>query len=190
MFCFRLFVFSLFLVCLSVTDPDLSDPEKKMDRSLIANSSKPTIENVIGSPGLFTVLRFVKSLRLVERRSVAALTSSHAAGVARAASEQSVEKPMSFKERFIRDMNQRMGTESDRRNPLTAVPVPSVVSPGPDVIKHIAPGAKDSAAIEDPRDFDKKKRKLLLLLDQAVVAKMKVTKVFPKKLAELGDLVW
>ncbi|KAG2393927.1 hypothetical protein C9374_003691 [Naegleria lovaniensis] len=40
---------------------------------------------------------------------------------------------------------------------------------------------------ESKEEFEEKKRKLLILLDQAVEAKMKVSKAFPEKLAMFGD---
>lgn len=40
---------------------------------------------------------------------------------------------------------------------------------------------------ETPEDFETKKRQLLILLDQAVMTKMKITKAFPEKLKTFGE---
>lgn len=45
----------------------------------------------------------------------------------------------------------------------------------------------DSQELGETREqFEEKKRKLMLLLDQAQIAKMKITRAFPQRLAEFG----
>ncbi|KAL9655056.1 hypothetical protein ABK040_008839 [Willaertia magna] len=50
----------------------------------------------------------------------------------------------------------------------------------------IVESSNEKEVQETKEEFEEKKRKLLMLLDQAVEAKMKITKAFPEKLEKLG----
>nr|QRZ58756.1 Gsp-co-occurring protein 6 [Malawimonas jakobiformis] len=95
----------------------------------------------------------------------------------------------SFKERYLESVSRPPQQSELRGGRSNEQHVQHLIAPQrdkPAVVGRVTSGRSD-AAVETQAEFEKKKRKLLLLLDQAVAAKMKISKVFPKKLAELGD---
>lgn len=68
----------------------------------------------------------------------------------------------------------------------------SIVQPGDKMhsIENTSIRKTISLNLETKEEFEQKKRQLLILLDQAVSMKLKISRAFPEKLKTFGDIVW